>query len=193
MDDPSAQDALILVDGQDRQIGSQTKAECHRHPLPLHRAFSVFLFDPDGRMLITQRSEKKTTWPGFWSNACCSHPHKGESTEEAAQRRLGEELGISAELRFLFKFEYQAEYDATWGEHELDHVFVGTYDGPLHPDEDEVEEAKLVDVEELKRDIRDNPDRYTPWFKLSLERVLNEAQATVADIASKAKQSPSTK
>jgi len=193
MKDPAAKDALILVDSQDRQVGSQTKAECHRHPLPLHRAFSVFLFDQGGRMLITQRSGKKTTWAGFWSNACCSHPRDGESAEEAAQRRLGEELGISAELRFLFKFEYQADYDATWGEHELDHVFVGTYEGPLRPDRDEVEGAKFMDVEELKRDIRNNPDHYTPWFKMSLERVLNEAQATVADNASKAKQSPSTK
>ena len=174
MKDPSAQDALILVDSQDRRIGSQTKAECHRHPLPLHRAFSVFLFDQGGRMLITQRSKKKTTWPGFWSNACCSHPREGEPTEEAAHRRLGEELGISAELRFLFKFEYQADYDATWGEHELDHVFVGRYDGPLRPDGDEVEEAKFIDVEELKRDVQENPDRYTPWFKMSLERVLKE-------------------
>jgi isopentenyl-diphosphate delta-isomerase len=174
MEDPSAQHAIILVDSQDRQVGSQTKVECHRHPLLLHRAFSVFLFDQDGRMLITQRSQKKTTWPGFWSNACCSHPREGESTEETAQRRLGEELGISAEIRFLFKFEYEADYDATWGEHELDHVFVGRYDGPLSLDPDEVDDAKFIDVEELKRDIRDNPDRYTPWFKMSLERVLLE-------------------
>ena len=172
MQNVSSQETLILVDGEDRQIGSETKVACHRHPLRLHRAFSVFLFDRDGRMLITKRSAKKDTWPGFWSNACCSHPHDEESTEEAARRRLREELGISAELRFLFTFEYRADYDATWGEHELDHVFVGQCDGPLDPNRDEVDEAKFIDVADLKQDVRDRPERYTPWFKISLDRVL---------------------
>lgn len=140
--------------------------------MQLHRAFSVFLFDSEGRMLITKRSAKKNTWPGFWSNACCSHPHEGESTEDAAQRRLEEELGISTELRFLFTFEYRAGYDADWGEHELDHVFAGRHHGPLAPDRDEVAQEEFVDVEDLKRDVRDRPDRYTPWFRISLERVL---------------------
>jgi isopentenyl-diphosphate delta-isomerase len=174
MRDPSAQETLILVDSRDRQTGVEGREACHRRPLKLHRAFSVFLFDPNGRMLITKRSAKKNTWPGFWSNACCSHPREGEETEEAARRRLGEELGISAELRFLFAFEYRADYDAMWGEHELDHVFVGRHHGPLAPDEDEVDEAKLIDVEDLRRDVRDRPDRYTPWFRISLERVLSE-------------------
>jgi isopentenyl-diphosphate delta-isomerase len=169
----SSQETLILVDSEDRRIGSAAKADCHRRPLRLHRAFSVFLFDRDGRMLITKRSAKKDTWPGFWSNACCSHPHDEESTEEAARRRLREELGISAELGFLFTFEYRADYDATWGEHELDHVFVGQYDGPLDPDRDEVDEAKFIDVADLKQDVRDRPERYTPWFKISLDRVLD--------------------
>lgn len=173
MQDPSAQEVLILVDGEDRQVGSETKDECHRHPLRLHRAFSVFLFDRAGRMLISKRSTKKNTWPGFWSNACCSHPREGESTEEAARRRLEEELGIRTEVRFLFKFEYRADYDETWGEHEVDHVFVGQYEGPLALNRDEVEEAKFIAVEDLKRDVRDRPERYTPWFRISLERVLN--------------------
>jgi isopentenyl-diphosphate Delta-isomerase len=164
--DHSAQEKLILVDSEDRQIGSAAKVTCHRHPLRLHRAFSVFLFDRDGRMLITKRSAKKDTWPGFWSNACCSHPHDGESTEEATRRRLREELGISAVLRFLFTFEYRADYDATWGEHGLDHVFVGQYDRPLRPYRDEVEDTEFVDVKDLKRAVRGRPDRYTPWSRL---------------------------
>jgi isopentenyl-diphosphate delta-isomerase len=167
------QETLILVDSRDRQTGSDTKSACHRYPLRLHRAFSVFLFARDGRMLITKRSKKKDTWPGFWSNACCSHPRNGERTADAAQRRLREELGISSELRFLFSFEYRAEYDATWGEHELDHVFVGRHDGPLALNRDEVDEAKLVDPGALRRDVRLRPDRYTPWFRISLERVLS--------------------
>jgi isopentenyl-diphosphate delta-isomerase len=83
-------------------------------------------------------------------------------------------LGVSAELRFLFTFEYRADYDATWGEHELDHVFLGQYDGPLDLDRDEVDEAKFIDMEDLKRDVRDRPESYTPWFKISLNRVLSE-------------------
>ena len=174
MPDSSSQKTLILVDNEDRQIGSAAKADCHRRPLRLHRAFSVFLFNRGGRMLITKRSAKKDTWPGFWSNACCSHPRDGESTEDAALRRIKEELGISAELRFLFAFEYRADYDATWGEHELDHVFVGQYDGPLDPDRDEVEDTEFIDVKDLKQAVRGRPERYTPWFKISLDRVLSE-------------------
>jgi isopentenyl-diphosphate delta-isomerase len=124
-------------------------------------------------MLITKRSMQKDTWPGFWSNACCSHPREGESTEEAAGRRLGEELGTSAELRFLFKFEYRAEYDTNWGEHELDHVFVGRHTGPLAPDRAEVEDTALIEVKALKQNVCEQPERYTPWFRISLDRVLN--------------------
>jgi len=173
MQSPSSQETLILVDSEDRPIGSAAKVDCHRLPLLLHRAFSVFLFDQSGRMLITNRSAKKDTWPGSWSNACCSHPREGESTEGAARRRLREELGISAQLRFLFSFEYRADYDGTWGEHELDHVFVGQHNGPLSPDRDEVEDIEFVEVKDLERDVRDRPELYTPWFKISLGRVLD--------------------
>ena len=174
MQNSSPEEVLILVDRQDRQIGTESRAACHRHPLKLHRAFSVFLFDQDGRLLITKRSARKDTWPGFWSNACCSHPRDGESAEEAARRRLAEELSCSAELRFLFAFEYRADYDATWGEHEVDHVFVGHYGGPLAPDPDEVEKAEFVDIRALGQDVRDRPGRYTPWFRISLARVLSD-------------------
>ena len=172
MEDPSAKEALILVDSQDRQIGSQPKAECHRHPLTLHRAFSVFLFDQDGRMLITQRSKKKTTWPGFWSNACCSHPREGESTEEAAHRRLKEEMGFDTTLSEAFDFIYKAEFDNGLTEWEFDHVFIGNYDGEVEPDPEEVGGFEWVDPLELKEDIKNNPEKFTPWFKLALEYVL---------------------
>ncbi len=162
---------IILVDSGDREIGYEEKEKCHSHP-KLHRAFSVFLFNDAGEMLVTQRSSAKKTWPLFWSNACCSHPRKGESCEAAAKRRVKEELGIDCAPEFLFKFEYSAQYDDTWGEHELDWVFSGKHDGPVNPDETEINDWKFVDVQELREDVRKNPDRYTPWFKLALERVL---------------------
>ena len=171
MSTTSDQEMLILVDSQDREIGSDTKEACHRLEPRLHRAFSVILFDKEGRMLLTRRSNLKDTWPLFWSNACCSHPKPGETTEQAALRRLEEELGITTEVRFLFSFEYRALYDSQWGEHELDHVFLGRYDGPVDPNKDEVEAWKYVDPESLREDIRKNPDIYTPWFKLILERM----------------------
>ncbi len=176
MHDMADQELLILVDSQDRETGTGNKEECHRIEPRLHRAFSVFLFDREGRMLITQRSKVKSTWPLFWSNACCSHPKPGETTEQAALRRLEEELGITAEIRFLFSFEYRAHYDSQWGEHELDHVFTGRFDGSLDPNEDEVEAWQYIDAESLREDVRKNPDRYTPWFKLVFDRVLEKGE-----------------
>lgn len=163
---------VILVDAEDRPVGTEEKAACHHHPVPLHRAFSVFLYDERGRMLITKRSAAKATWPGYWSNACCSHPRPGEATEAAAHRRLGEELGTSAvTLELRFAFAYDARFDDTWGEHELDHVFVGRFDGSLTPDPAEVEAWELVAVEELERRIAADPDRFTPWFRIACARL----------------------
>ncbi len=164
---------IILVDSNDNEIGCKEKEKCHRPPI-LHRAFSVLIFNGKGQMLIHKRSAKKKTWPGFWTNACCSHPRKGEDTKKAAERRLNEELGFSCDLKFLFKFEYKAMYDNEWGEHELDYVFEGDYDGPVKPDEDEVEEIKFVNVGELKKDIKTHPEKYTPWFRIALERAMDK-------------------
>ncbi len=165
---------IILVDRKDKEIGYEEKYACHRGKGMLHRAFSVFIFSGK-KMLITQRSSKKKTWPLFWSNACCSHPRKGEDCMAAAKRRLMEELGFSCELEFLFKFQYQADYDATWGENELDWIFAGEYSGTVKPDKNEVGDYKFVDVKELENDIRENPGRYTPWFKMALGKVLKRS------------------
>lgn len=183
----AGEDVVILVDDEDRRIGQAEKATCHRHPVPLHRAFSVFLFDAAGRTLLTKRSAAKATWPGFWSNACCSHPRPGEGTAEAAARRVREELGVEADLRSLFSFLYEARYDATWGEHELDHVFIGRLEGELAPDPAEIEDWRLVGAEALRTSLAVAPDAcaprpgsprpYTPWFRLSAARVLDEARA----------------
>jgi isopentenyl-diphosphate delta-isomerase len=125
----------------------------------------VLLFDGP-RMLITQRSAGKRTWPLFWSNACCSHPNPGESCQDAATRRVGEELGITCAPQFLYKFRYQADYDDALGEHELDWVFKAAYSGPLQPRPEEVADYRLVELADLERDMVRDPGRYTPWFKL---------------------------
>jgi isopentenyl-diphosphate delta-isomerase len=158
-------DTLILVDEFDREVGQASKESCHLRPGPLHRAFSVLVFDGPA-MLVTQRSAGKRTWPLFWTNACCSHPRPGEATGAAAKRRLREELGIACEPRFLYKFRYQADYDAVVGEHELDWVFAAEYGGPLRPHPDEVADHRFVALPELERDVVREPGRYTPWFRM---------------------------
>ena len=167
-------DTLILVDGKDNEIGYEEKQEIHRNPVPLHRAFSIFIFNKAGRMLIQRRNSKKVTWGGVWSNACCSHPRKGESLQDAARRRLKEELGFATELRHLFHFTYDAVWNKEWGEHEFDHVFVGEYDGEVKPDKEEAEDYRWADVDELVKDMKSHPERYTPWFRMIIERVIKE-------------------
>jgi isopentenyl-diphosphate delta-isomerase len=166
---------LILVDKNDRELGFIEKEEAHKGDLPLHRAFSIFIFNSRGEMLIQKRSTEKKTFSGIWANACCSHPRKGEHLEDAIKRRLKEELGFVTQLRELFSFVYKARM-GEWGEHELDHVFLGRYDGPVKPNKDEIEEWKFVSIDELKKDVRQNPDKYGAWFKLAYERVIEEVE-----------------
>lgn len=163
---------LILVDKNDKETGYEEKEKCHAHPAKLHRAFSIFIFNRKGQMLIHKRSRLKKTWPGFWTNACCSHPRKGESVHAAAKRRLKEELGFSCSLKEAFSFVYKASYDKKWGESEFDHVFMGKYDGAIKPDKTEIDEWKFVDTEWLKKDVRESPEKYTPWFKSGFRRAL---------------------
>ncbi|MBI4019610.1 MAG: isopentenyl-diphosphate delta-isomerase [Candidatus Aenigmarchaeota archaeon] len=165
-------DTLILVDENDNEIGNDSKINCHYREPKLHRAFSVFIFNGNGDMLITQRSESKKTWPLHWSNACCSHPRKGEITDVAALRRTKEELGISCALKFLFKFQYAARYSEEWGEKELDWVYIGMHEGPINPDPGEIAGWKFISVQKLQNDIKKNADNYTPWFKLCAEKVI---------------------
>lgn len=174
------EDLLILVDENDNVIGHEEKEKCHDGEGKLHRAFSIFIFNSKGEMLIQRRAPGKRLWGGYWTNSCCSHPRKGEEYAEAANRRLQEELGFTAGLKPLFKFKYTAKFGDAGSENEMDTVFVGTYDGEVRVNTDEVAEWKFVDVDELKADIEKNPDRYTPWFKISLERVL-EAQGGIAE------------
>ncbi|MFH0948858.1 MAG: isopentenyl-diphosphate Delta-isomerase [Candidatus Aenigmatarchaeota archaeon] len=165
-------ETLILVDANDNEVGYGSKDNCHKRPLILHRAFSIFIFNDKDEMLIHKRGLKKKTWPSLWTNACCSHPRKDEETKDAAHRRLKEEMGFDCNLKFLFKFDYKAMYDKEWGEHEIDSVFIGKHNNPVKPDKNEIEEWKFVPVAELLKDTKSNPKKYTPWFKMSLSKVI---------------------
>lgn len=163
---------VILVDSEDNEIGFAPKSEPHRHPTKLHRAFSLFVLNSKDQLLLQRRSGKKERWPGFWSNTCCSHPVPNEPVQLAGERRLQEELGFTCKMDFLFKFEYSAKYDDEWGENELDHVFVGYYDGPVSPNPEEIDEIKFVDLKDLEKDIAANPNNYTPWLRICFRRFL---------------------
>jgi isopentenyl-diphosphate Delta-isomerase len=164
---------IVLVDENDKVLGFKEKFATHRIPVPLHRAISIVIFNKNkSQMLITKRSAGKPTWPYFWTNAVCSHPYPNESYATAASRRLYEELGFKTPLKEAFKFIYKAEMDnGIWGEHELDHVFVGKYQGKICPNPDEVAGYEWIGIGELKRDLRQNSKKYTPWFKIILNKL----------------------
>jgi isopentenyl-diphosphate delta-isomerase len=163
---------VVLVDKKDKIVGYKEKFAAHKNPVPLHRAVSVIIFDKAGKkMLLQKRAEEKPTWPGFWSNACCTHPLPGESYKAAASRRLKEEMGFITPLKEVFRFIYQAKYDKTWGENEYDMVFIGHYSGKIKLDPKEAADYRWVSLEKLKKDIKKNLQIYTPWFKLILKRL----------------------
>lgn len=168
------QDILILVDADDREIGFLSKEQCHRGAGLLHRAFSVFVFNRRGEVLLQQRSSAKPLWPLYWSNSCCSHPRKGEAVEAAARRRVREELGVHCELRFLYKFEYQARFADVGAEHELCSVFAGIADSPVRADASEIAATRFVRPDELSREIAADGSRFTPWLKLEWSRISSE-------------------
>ncbi|HLD85599.1 MAG TPA: isopentenyl-diphosphate Delta-isomerase [archaeon] len=163
---------IILVDENDKQIGIMEKIEAHSNGAHLHRAFSIFVFDSAGKMLLQKRAKTKYHCPGIWTNACCSHPNDGETLEKAVHRKLKQEFGFDCPLHKAFNFTYKAPFDNGMTEWEFDHVFIGTYDGKINANPDEIDEWKYVDIDELKKDVKKNPEKYTPWFKISLDRVL---------------------
>ena len=160
---------LIVVDQHDQVLGHDSKAALHQGSGTLHRAFSIFLFNPQGEVLLQQRSDQKTLWPAFWSNTCCSHPRRGETYEIATQRRLEEELGVSAELAFTHRFQYQAQYDAAGAEHELCSVYVGRINGDPNPNPSEVADWRWIAPCALDQWLSERPETLTPWFKLEWE------------------------
>ena len=163
-----AQEEVILVDEQDRVVGAGEKLRAHREGA-LHRAFSVFVFDAGGRLLLQRRARTKYHSGGLWSNTACGHPRPGEETGAAARRRLREEMNFDCELRASFRFIYRAELDGALVEHEYDHVFVGEYSGTPAPDPSEVEAWRWVGMDDLRRDLRERPWRYSYWLRVVVE------------------------
>lgn len=165
------EEQVILVDDWDIQIGFMGKMRVHREGL-LHRAFSVFLFNDDGEMLLQKRSLGKYHSPGLWTNTCCSHPRPGESNEFAARRRLKEEMGISCDLIEAYSFVYKADVGNGLTEHEFDHVFTGITNALPSPDPNEVMAYRYLEIDHLLAEVSETPAAFTPWFKITLGSLL---------------------
>ncbi len=159
------EEQVILVDEQDNPIGLMEKMEAHRKAL-LHRAFSVFVFNDKGELMLQQRAEEKYHSPLLWTNTCCSHQRDKETNIEAGKRRLKEEMGFVCELKNIFSFVYKAPFDNGLTEHEFDHVMIGFYNEYPKINEKEVNDFKWVLLEDIKNNIQQNPQEYTEWFKI---------------------------
>ncbi len=169
----SENELLILVDPDDQETGNLSKAECHYGDGVLHRAFSVFLFNSTGELLLQQRGAGKRLWPMFWTNTCCSHPRQGESMQLATERRLQQELDTKSALEFDYKFAYQARFSELGSENELCSVYLGRLEREVTANDTEIAALRFLSADELHREIDAEPERFTPWFKMEWQR-LNE-------------------
>jgi isopentenyl-diphosphate delta-isomerase len=165
---------VILVDQDDRETGVCEKLDAHQRG-QLHRAFSVFVLDKRGALLIQQRAVTKYHTGGLWTNTCDGHPRPGETVQEAARRRLLEEMGFECDLTEAFAFTYYAALGDDLVEHEYDHVLVGRFDGEPTPDPREASDWRWVDAKTLAEEMREQPDRYAPWFKIAFQEYLSHA------------------
>ena len=178
-------DALILVDETDREVGHLSKALCHEGRGVLHRAFSLLIFNADGELLLQQRAASKRLWPLYWSNSCCSHPRRSETMEAAIKRRLYEELGLSCPLQFLFKFKYQAQFDANAAEHELCSVFIARCTDHVRINTDEILGWRWISPEALQDEMSGRgAEKFTPWFVLEWARIWRDHRVAVSALNS---------
>ena len=164
---------VVLVNEHDDEIGFMPKLEAHQKGA-LHRAFSVFIFNSKGELLLQQRALGKYHSEGLWSNTCCSHPLPNEATASAAVRRLQEEMGLQSTLNFVFSFLYKAKLDNGLTEHELDHVFWAVSDHEPIINTSEVSNFKYVDPDFLRTDMQQHPNRYTEWLKICFDEVMEK-------------------
>jgi isopentenyl-diphosphate delta-isomerase len=163
---------LILVNEQDEMVGTMEKMEAHQKAM-LHRAFSIFIFNSKGEMLIQQRAEEKYHCGGLWTNTCCSHPRPEEETAAAAGRRLQEELGFTTPLKKVFDFVYKAPFSNGLTEYEFDHVFFGEYEGDLKPDPKEVAAVRYLSVNTIRSMMEEEPTQFTPWFHIAFPKMMD--------------------
>ena len=172
------EEQVILVNEKDEQIGTMSKLEAHEKGV-LHRAFSVFVLNDSGEMMMQQRAACKYHSPLLWTNTCCSHQRVGESNIEAGKRRLFEEMGFVTELKDVVSFIYKANFDNGLTEHEFDHVLVGTYNENPNINIDEVNNFEWMTLEQVKVDIELNPDIYTEWFKIIFDKFYKHLQEEI--------------
>lgn len=165
-------DYVILVDEKDNPVGREEKLEAHRQG-KLHRAFSIYVFNKQGQLMLQKRHSAKYHSGGLWTNTCCGHPRPGESLSEAAHRRLKDEMGFDCELKEAFSFIYKVPLDKGLTEHEYLHIFICNFEGTPVINEEEAEGWKWMDFKELCRDMRKNPQAYTKWFQLTIDRLVH--------------------
>ncbi len=179
----SEDEALILVNAEDEAIGSLSKGACHDGEGVLHRAFSVFLFDQDNRLLVQQRAKAKRLWPLYWANSCCSHPRVGEDMATATLRRIKEELGVESELEYVYKFQYHARFGDLGSEHELCSVYLGRVEAvSVEPNPTEIANTRWLDVGEVD-DWMAQPepaDAIAPWFRMEWSALRTAEQSSLA-------------
>ncbi len=164
---------IILVDENDKQIGTGEKMDVHRKG-QLHRCFSIFIFNDKGQVMMQKRASGKYHCGSMWTNTCCSHQRVGEETLAAAHRRLEEEMGFDTEMKEIFTFIYRAEFDNGLTEHEFDHLLVGKYEGTVTPNPEEADGYEWIDAMDLKKDMEENPERYTVWSKIAYNKLLEK-------------------
>ncbi len=162
---------VILVNEHDVSVGAMEKMEAHKKAV-LHRAFSVFIFNADGEMLLQQRALSKYHSGGLWTNSCCSHPRPGEEIGEAASRRLTEEMGFTTPIHKVFDFIYKADFSNGLTEYEFDHVFVGYYHGSVEPNPQEVNHYQYLPMNEIERMLQNEPELFTVWFHIAFPKVM---------------------
>lgn len=161
---------VILVDQNDQMVGTMEKMRAHQEGL-LHRAFSIFVFNSQGELLIQKRAPIKYHTGSLWSNTCCSHPKPNESVEETLQYKLHQEMGFQCELERAFSITYRAELGNGLVENELDHVYIGSFNGDPQPNHEEVCDWKYIALQDLKKEMEQHPNAFTPWFKLLLQPI----------------------